>query len=401
MLFTISTQFKKYRGEKGDRGGVVRITVMSNRRDHTDFRVRREMNLDIYGADKSVISAHRDEITGRIRLLYCIIERLVDNGREFSLDDVVGGFRQALAGDSAYAEAIEKSKTDFPLRADLVSVGREFRGCFQYVHPAKTVNGNSLSDYIDARISALKNERKSSRVHSYEATHTKLKEFTGKDNIPFSAINRNLIERFAMWLKSGGITESTQSFYLRTLRSILNHAREEHFLTGEGDWFRRVDTRILFDRPAGKAANLLGRETLKKIHRLDLHEDPETALTRDMFMFAFYCHGMELVDIAHLTPDNVRDSCLVYSRRKEGRTVVVPLDSEALGILRHYEAAGSRYLFPFLYDDGRFTFESMRSRMHIAIKKIGNAVDFPRLSFSMNIAAYRNCLSQCRVSDLL
>lgn len=374
---------------------------MSNRRDHADFRVRREMNLDIYGADKSVISAHRDEITDRMRLLYCIIERLVDNGRDFSLDDILSDFRQALAGDAAFAGVVAKAKTDFPLRADLVSVGREFRGCFQYVHPIKTVNSKSLSDYISAQILALKNERKSSRVHSYDATHAKLKEFTGRDNIPFSAVDRDLIERFARWLKSGNITESTQSFYLRTLRSILNHAREEHLLSGDENWFSRVDTRVLFDKANGKDAHSPGRETLKKIRRLDLREDPETALTRDMFMFAFYCHGMELVDIAHLTPDNVRDSCLVYSRRKEGRAVTVPLDPDALQILRHYESAGSRYLFPFLYDDGRFTFESMRNRMHAAIKKIGNAVDFPRLSFSMNIAAYRNCLSQCRISDLL
>ena len=226
MLFTISTQFKKSRGKKEGGDGVMRITVMSNRRDNADFRVRREMNLDIHGADKSVISEHKDEITKKMRLLYCVIERLADSGKDFSLDDIFKDFRQALAGDAALAEVIAKAGTEFPLRADLVSIGREFRGCFQYVYPAKDVNPDSLSDYIDALISILKNERKSSRLHSYDATHARLKEFTKLDNIPFSAVNRKFIEDFASWLKSGDITESTQSFYLRTLRSILNHARE-------------------------------------------------------------------------------------------------------------------------------------------------------------------------------
>lgn len=401
MLFTISTQFKKSRGKGEGRGGDVSITVMSNRSDNADFRVRRQMSLDIHGADKSVISEHKDEITKKMRLLYCVIERLADSSKDFSLDDIFRDFRQALTGDAAFDKVIAKASTEFPLRADLVSIGREFRGCFQYVYPSKDVNPESLSDYIDAQISILKNERKSSRLHSYDATHARLKEFTKQDNIPFSAINRKFIEDFASWLKSGDITESTQSFYLRTLRSILNHAREEHLLKGEANWFQRVDTRILFDKTAGKAAHSLGRETLKKIRQLDLSDDAETALSRDMFMFAFYCHGMELVDIAHLTPKNVRDDTLVYSRRKEGKEVTLPLDPDALRILRRYESSGSRYLFPFLYDDGRFSFESMRNRMHIAIKEIGKAVGFPRLSFSMNITAYKNFLSQCYISDLL
>lgn len=400
-MFTISTQFKKPRGKDGGGDGVVRITVMSNRSDGEDFRVRREMSLNIHGADKSVISEYKDEITEKIRLLYCVIERLADSGKDFSLDDVFRDFRLALAGDAAFTEVIAKADTMFPLRADLVSIGREFRGCFQYVYPAKHVNPDSLSDYIESQISALKNERKASRLHSYNATHARLKEFTNQDNIPFRAVSRRFIENFAAWLKSGNITESTQSFYLRTLRSILNHAREEHLLEGEDNWFERVDTRILFDNSADKPAHPLGREILKKIRQLDLNEDAETTLARDMFMFAFYCHGMELVDIAHLTPGNVRGGTLVFSRRKEGKEVAVQLDPDALRILSQYESSGSQYLFPFLYDDGRFTFESMRNRMHIAIKKIGKAVGFPRLSFSMNITAYKNFLSQCHISDLL
>ncbi len=359
------------------------------------------MSLDIHGSYKSVISEHKDEITTKMHLLYCAIERLADSGKDFTLDDIFRDFSQALAGETAFAEVIAKSGTVFPLRADLVSIGREFRGCFQYVYPAKNVNPESLSDYIDAQISILKNERKSSRLHSYDATHARLKEFTKQDNIPFGAINRKFIEDFVSWLKNGDITESTQSFYLRTLRSILNHTREEHLLKGEDNWSQRVDTRILFDKTAGKAAHSLGRETLKKICQLYLSDDADTALSRDMFLFAFYCHGMEHVDIAHLTPENVRGGTLVYSCRKEGKEVTLPLDPDALRILRRYESSGSRNLFPFLYEDGRFSFESMRNHMHIAIKEIGKAVGFPRLSFSMNITAYKNFLAQCYISDLL
>lgn len=400
-MFTISAQFMRHRGCGEGRDGVVTLTVTDNRKESGDYRRKREIRLDIYGADKSVIESHKDEILPKLRLLYCVIERSAETGKELSLDGIAADYRRALDGDPAFADVIDKAATSFPLRADIVTVGRELRGCFDYVYPAKRVNTDSLSDYIDCRIADLKNEGKTSRARAFESTHARLKEFTGMDNLSMGMIDGSFVRDFADWLKKGDITESTQSFYLRTLRSILNHAGEEGLIAGNRNWFKGIGTRILFEKSTGKDAGLLGRENILKIKRLDLSSDRETALVRDMFMFGFYCRGMELVDIAYLTPQNIKSGFLAFSRRKAGKGVIVPLDPDALKIIRRYEPAESRYLFPFLYEDGRFSFSSMRNRVQTAIKKIGKAVGFPSLTFSMNIAAYKNILSQCPVSRLL
>lgn len=400
-MFTISAQFMRYRGSGEGRDGVVALTLTDNRKESGDYRRKREIRLDISGKDKSVIEAHKPEIIAKLRLLYCAIERRATTGMPLTLDDIVSDYRGALGGKAESAAMTAGADVQSPLRSDLVSVGREFRGCFEYFHPTAEGNPDSLSDYIDARISRLKNEGKSSRQRTYEATLSKIREFTGMKELDFKRVDRNFIEDFADWLRKGKITESTQSFYLRTLRSILNHACEEGLTDCRSDLFRGIGTRIIFDRTAGKDALRLGRETLKEIRQLDLSGDSRAALVRDMFMFGFYCHGMELVDIAYLTRENVSDGFLVYRRRKAGKEIRVPLDPDALRIIRQYEPSGSRYLFPLLYDDGRVLFDSMRSYVQTVIKKIGTAAGFPSLSFSMNITAYKNVLSQCPVSRLL
>lgn len=382
------------------RGGVVAATVISYRKDADDYGMIRKIRLDICGADRSVIRDRKSEIAAKLRLLYCVIERLAESRKKFSLGDIVSDYRRAMAGECVFADMVAKAGTRFPLRADLVTVGPEFRGSFEYIYPRKRVNYDSLTDYIDAQVISLRNECKVSRARAYEYTCARLREYTGRDNLSFGIVDKPFIAGFAAWLKDGGIAPSTQSFYLRTLRSILNHAREENLIAVDDNLFRGIDTKVLFDRTTGMESVALNRETIRKIRQLDLCDSME-ALVRDMFLFGFYCRGMELVDIAHLTPGNIRSGILVYNRRQAGKEVAVPLEPDAAEIVRRYDSGSGKYIFPFLYDDGRLPFATMRNRVQVAIKKIGTSVGFPALTFSMNIAAYRNILSQCRVSALL
>ena len=75
------------------------------------------------------------------------------------------------------------------------------------------------------------------------------------------------------------------------------------------------------------------------------------ALARDMFMFAFYCRGMELVDVVNLTKNNIRDGKLTYNRRSKGLLKTVTLDHNALAIIEQYKNCSSTYLFPIKEDN--------------------------------------------------
>ena len=164
-------------------------------------------------------------------------------------------------------------------------------------------------------------------------------------DLPLADIDRNIIEGYAGWLKDTGVADSTRSFYLRTLRTAINYAVKEGIIDAASDLFRNVNTKARFDRADNEAAHL-SRESILKIANLDLSDSPKLDLARDMFMFGFYCHGMEQTDIINLRPENLCDNELTYRRRGTGKEITLSLDPEAAAILKKYDNRRPDFLFP-------------------------------------------------------
>lgn len=346
------------------------------------------------------MQTERERIISQIRLLYCVIERREEQGKPFTIDDVVNDFREALLGDRTMDTVTAKSRTDFPLRRDIISIGREFKGAFQYVFPTPAKeDGEDLSAYILALTQSLRNARRNSQAHSFASLLSSLRDFVKTDEIKFSDINAGFVRDYAGWLKQTGITESTQSFYLRTLRTILNKAQKDGLVEVSPEWFMEVNTRIY--KPSDSRGTKLSRDVLLKIENLDLPSNGPLALVRDMFMFGFYCEGMELVDIANLTTENIKDGLMIYRRRQKGVKKVVVLGSEAKKIIKRYVSPGQHYIFPLLGTAGHIMFSSVSNYVRQYLKNIGEKVGFPQLTFSMNISAYKSLMSSVSLSELL
>lgn len=146
-MFLISVGFRPTRS-KGNREkpGVVFYRV--TRYGSGEKKIERTVNSDIHGSDEGIIQVEREKILSQIRLLYCIIERREDSKEPYTIDDALNDFRKALVGDESMAEVIAKSKTEFPIRRDIVSICLEFRGAFNFVFSGRKDNRESLFDYI-------------------------------------------------------------------------------------------------------------------------------------------------------------------------------------------------------------------------------------------------------------
>lgn len=132
-MFLITAQFRPSRSKyNAEKDGVVfyRITGEVSEKGK---RPQRNINSDIHAADASVFNTERAAILSQLRLLFCVIERRKDSGQPFTIDDVTDDFRKALASDESMSAAIARSRTEFPLRNEIVSVGHEFKGDFDYV----------------------------------------------------------------------------------------------------------------------------------------------------------------------------------------------------------------------------------------------------------------------------
>lgn len=398
-MFLISVCFRPSRSRGNDnKPGIVFFRIARYGQDET--RIERSVNSDIKGADDGVLQAEREKIISQIRLLYCIIERREERGVPFGINDVVNDFRDALFGSESMTDVIAKSRTDFPIRRDMVSIGREFRDCFKYLFSVRqTGKCAGLFDYTFNLAQSLKNKRRSSQAKSFISLMSSLQYFTEADEISFSNITEKFVQEYYEWLKRKGIANSSQSFYLRTLRTVLNKAHEDELLDVSPNWFEKVDTRIY--KSTESEGKSLDRDVLLKIENLDLTSNYSLALARDMFMFGFYCEGMELVDISNLTIDNIKEGHLVYRRRQKGLEKSVVLGNHAKKIISRYIRNGQKYLFPLLEGCEAITFGAVSNYVRRYLAEIGNMVGYPKLTFSMNISTYKSFASGINISEIL
>lgn len=266
---------------------------------------------------------------------------------------------------------------------------------------AQAAEGNAtLLGYIARTSGALREGGRDSLSRSYNSARNSLSRFLDGADIPFAAISKEFITRYSTWLKENGVADSTQSFYLRTLRSILNHASGDGIAVVDENLFKGMNTRVLFSN-SGEDKGILTRDVLKEIAVRDFSADAEIELVRDMFLFAFYCRGMELAEVMKLTKTNVTEGTLSYRRRGSGTSRVVRLDGSALSLIRKYHAASATYLFPLIEMCRGVRQYSVSDRVRKSLKQIGAAVGFPRLTFGMNISAWRQFMRQVDVSDIL
>lgn len=399
-MFSITARFRPSRSKRDtEKAGVVfyRITAKENGKGR---RSDRNVNSDIYAADSSVLKTERPVILSQLRLLYCIIERREESKDSFSIDDIVGDFRKALSGDESMEEVIAKSQVDFPLRNDIVSVGREFKGDFKFVFPKQTdINARNIYGFIFNLTQSLKSERRTSQARNFISLLANLKLYAEGNEINFHEIDQDFVIRYADWLKHIGISDSTQSFYLRNLRTVLNKAHENGLIGLTSGWFHDVNTSI--EHSPERYDIDLNRELLLRIESLDLSGDKQTALVRDMFMFGFYCGGMELIDIANLGYSNMRGNVLIYQRRLKGLERKVVLGEHALKIINRYSGESDKYLFPLLSESEYALFASVRNYVCQSLKIIGRAVNYQKLSFNMNITAYHSIMSEVNIPEIL
>lgn len=408
-MLSITVDFRAARTKRGDKDGVVFFRIYEkapkgvvpdseakSAGGERPGRVERKVNSDITGADKSVLVSERDAIIRGLKLLYCVIERLANLGT-YTIDDVADSFRKAFAGDESMRSAIDKSRTDFAINPDLVAIGSAFRNDFRYVSPSET-DGRTFNGFILDKIQELKSRDRMSMARSYISTLHSISDFAGSKAIEISDINPGWIRAYEASLKESGIAASTVSFYMRTLRLILNQMAGEGLLTVGDGWFKDVETAVLHNN-YGADRRILSREELKALSELPLYDNEPLDMARDMFMFGFYCRGMELVDIANLSSSNIRGNYLVFRKRMKGVEQRVPIEPSAMDIIDKYRGKSLCYIFPLLDNARGILFSSVRNSVCRNIKSVGNLIGIPELSFSMNITTWRSFVSETMLAD--
>ena len=161
------------------------------------------------------------------------------------------------------------------------------------------------------------------------------------------------------------MAENTIGIRFRTLRAIYNVAMEEDAVSQDCYPFKKFKVARLHQDTIKRAL------TKTDIERILSYKSTNRYMRFpiDIFAFTYYCGGINFIDIANLTQTNIMEDKLIYKRHKTGKLIKIPLQPQAIELIKKYHNAESPYLFPILSPFHK-TDEQKANRIHKVITKV-------------------------------
>ncbi len=197
-----------------------------------------------------------------------------------------------------------------------------------------------------------------------------MSRFTKEKDITFKELDYIFLTRLEDDLLKRKVTENSIAVYMRTLRSIYNKAIAEGHARGNDYPFKAYKLTKLNTKTKKRA---LTKEQVKSIadHKLELGS--KLWVARSIFLFSYYCRGVNFIDVAQLKWSNVENGRVHYTRAKTGHQFNIALLPPALEILEYYNAHQdeSGYIFPILgnYHD---TEQKIKNRVKKIMKEVNS-----------------------------
>lgn len=185
--------------------------------------------------------------------------------------------------------------------------------------------GLSFSVFMREVTNGLKRLGKIRTSETYTSTLNSFMRFMEGRDIPPCDMDSDLMIAYEAWLKSGGVSMNTISFYMRNLRAVYNRAVEKELVIQRFP-FRHVYTGV--ERTTKRAVPL---RAIKQLMTLDLSLHPAKRFARDMLLLSFYTRGMSMIDMVFLKKKDLNNGILSYRRKKTGQQLFVKWEAVHAG----------------------------------------------------------------------
>ncbi|BEG99828.1 site-specific integrase [Bacteroides sedimenti] len=229
------------------------------------------------------------------------------------------------------------------------------------------VKSRTVNSLFLEQIQRLREEGRLGYMLSTQQVYNSLIRFNKHLNIYFSDIDVIWLKRYETWLRSEQLAENTIGIRFRTLRTIYNLAIEVNIVKAEYYPFKSFKVSKLHQATAKRAIN---KDEIFKVINYNVASCCfYKRMAVDLFTFSYLMGGINFVDIAFLTKDNLNDSRLVYVRRKTKKLIKLPLQEKAIHIIQNYHSENRKYLFPILFDSHKTDMQK-RYRVHDVIADI-------------------------------
>ena len=234
--------------------------------------------------------------------------------------------------------------------------------------------------FARSHIRQLKQVGKERTAERYATVLKSFMRFVGEHDLPFEAVDADLMAAYEIHLKARGICPNTSSYYMRGLRAIYNRAVEKG-LTLQTYPFKHVYTGI--DKTVKRAVSL---QIIRRLRDLDLSACPMMDFARDIFLFSFYTRGMSFIDMAYLRKSDLKYGILTYRRQKTNRRLSVKWERPMQAIVDKYDTAETPYLLPIIRHaegDVRRQYKSAAHLVNDKLRRLGE-----RLGLAIPLTSY-------------
>jgi integrase/recombinase XerD len=215
-----------------------------------------------------------------------------------------------------------------------------------------------FKQHLDAILSEKRIGTYNSYKNAYSAFHKFRKE---RELSPFD-VTPSLLKDFEKFLldQPKPCNKTTIGIYLRTIRLIFNLAADENPALLEVYPFarkRRDRSRYRIKSGSGHKGKALSIEQFKALRDAPTEVGSLEHEAKSLWLFSFYCWGMNIKDICLLKYSDIQDGILTYTRAKTKDTgdredrLEIPLCDQVIQILNEIGNADRRqssYLFPII-----------------------------------------------------
>lgn len=229
------------------------------------------------------------------------------------------------------------------------------------------------------QMQALRDAQRLSYMLTIQQTYNSLMEFNKHLNIYFVDIDVPWLKRYETWLRKHGLSGNTIKGRFVDIRTMYNIAVDENLVKVEHYPFRKFKISKLQQETAKRA---ITKEDVTRIMEYKT-KNKLVQFAIDIFTFSYIMGGINFVDIASLTKENIMDNRLVYIRQKTKKLIQLPLQDKAIELIEKYHDEDNPHLFPILLAYHK-TEQQRLNRVHKVIvnvnkrlKKVGKELELP------------------------
>jgi len=249
----------------------------------------------------------------------------------------------------------------------------------------KGSNSDSILTAFEDRIKDLQAKGKIGTAVWYSCAKNSIEKYTTKD-IKFTDVTPTWLEKYEAHLLKEGKEYTTISINMRALRAIINNAKARGIVKA-GQYPFAANNNGKYQIPEGSGRKIaLNTTQLIEVFKYPIL--PEWEKYRDLWIFSFYCNGVNIGDLLRFKYENIQGNYLEWyrvktkDRDKLKAKIRAAITEEMQAIIYRYGNRDKRgYIFPYLTigltpTQERMIIQNVTHTINKKMKKIGQALGY-------------------------